>query len=103
MYLVPNTLYKYYNNSNIPAAPCPVPTHIDTMPYFWSLLRISLNNCTDNLAPVQPSGWPKALDRAGLNLQDIQQIELNEAFAAQALAVVRTLGINPAIVNVNGG
>jgi acetyl-CoA acyltransferase len=46
---------------------------------------------------------PKALDRAGLNLQDIQQIELNEAFAAQALAVVRTLGINPAIVNVNGG
>jgi len=46
---------------------------------------------------------PKALDRAGLSLQDIQQIELNEAFAAQALAVVRTLGINPAIVNVNGG
>ena len=46
---------------------------------------------------------PKALDRAGLSLQDIQQIELNEAFASQALAVVRTLGINPAIVNVNGG
>jgi acetyl-CoA acyltransferase len=46
---------------------------------------------------------PKALDRAGLNLQDIQQIELNEAFASQSLAVVRTLGINPDIVNVNGG
>jgi len=46
---------------------------------------------------------PKALDRAGLKLQDIQQIELNEAFAAQSLAVVRELGINPDIVNVNGG
>lgn len=46
---------------------------------------------------------PKALDRAGLKLQDIQQVELNEAFAAQSLAVVRELGINPDIVNVNGG
>jgi acetyl-CoA acyltransferase len=46
---------------------------------------------------------PKALDRAGLKLQDIQQIELNEAFAAQSLAVMRTLDINPDIVNVNGG
>ena len=46
---------------------------------------------------------PKALDQAGLKLKDIEQIELNEAFAAQSLAVIRELDINPTIVNVNGG
>ncbi|MCC5946623.1 MAG: acetyl-CoA C-acyltransferase [Bernardetiaceae bacterium] len=46
---------------------------------------------------------PKALKQAGLKLSDIDQIELNEAFAAQALAVMRELDINPDIVNVNGG
>ncbi|MFN8274079.1 MAG: acetyl-CoA C-acyltransferase [Flavobacteriaceae bacterium] len=46
---------------------------------------------------------PKALQQAGLQLKDIDLIELNEAFASQSLAVVRELGINPEIVNVNGG
>lgn len=46
---------------------------------------------------------PKALKLAGLNLVDIGLIELNEAFAAQSLAVIRELGLNPAITNVNGG
>lgn len=46
---------------------------------------------------------PKALKRAGLKLQDIDLIELNEAFAAQALAVMQEAGLNPDIVNVNGG
>jgi len=46
---------------------------------------------------------PKALKKAGLTLDDIDLIELNEAFAAQALAVIRELGIDPARVNVNGG
>jgi acetyl-CoA acyltransferase len=46
---------------------------------------------------------PKALERAGLQLKDIDLIELNEAFAAQSIAVVRELGINPEILNVNGG
>jgi len=46
---------------------------------------------------------PKALKQAGLKLNDIELIELNEAFASQSLAVVRELGINPDIVNVNGG
>ncbi len=49
------------------------------------------------------SAIPKALKQAGLSLNDIQQIELNEAFAAQSLAVIRTAGLNPDIVNVNGG
>ncbi len=46
---------------------------------------------------------PKALKQAGLTLNDIDLIELNEAFASQSLAVVRELGLNPDIVNVNGG
>jgi acetyl-CoA acyltransferase len=46
---------------------------------------------------------PKALKQAGMNLNDIELIELNEAFASQSLAVIRELGINPDIVNVNGG
>jgi acetyl-CoA acyltransferase len=46
---------------------------------------------------------PKALNRAGLKLEEIGLIELNEAFAAQALAVIRTLALDPARVNVNGG
>lgn len=46
---------------------------------------------------------PLALKQAGLKLGDIQQVELNEAFAAQSLAVIQELGIDPAIVNPNGG
>ncbi|KUF43460.1 acetyl-CoA C-acyltransferase [Myroides marinus] len=46
---------------------------------------------------------PKALKQAGLQLKDIDLFELNEAFASQSLAVIRELGINPDIVNVNGG
>lgn len=45
----------------------------------------------------------KALERAGLQIGDIDLIELNEAFAAQALPCIRELGIDPARVNVNGG
>jgi acetyl-CoA acyltransferase len=46
---------------------------------------------------------PLALKQAGLKLADIQQVELNEAFAAQALAVIQELGIDPEMVNPNGG
>ncbi len=46
---------------------------------------------------------PKAIKQAGLTLNDINLFELNEAFASQSLAVVRETGINPEIVNVNGG
>jgi len=45
----------------------------------------------------------KALERAGLTLGDIDLFELNEAFAAQSVAVVRELGVDPARVNVHGG
>lgn len=46
---------------------------------------------------------PKAIRRAGLRMEDIGLFELNEAFAAQSLAIVNDLGIDPSIVNVNGG
>lgn len=46
---------------------------------------------------------PKALKQAGLSLAEIDLVELNEAFAAQGLAVIKSLDMNPDIVNVNGG
>ena len=46
---------------------------------------------------------PKALNQAGLKLNDIEQTELNEAFAAQSLAVIKESGLDPSTVNVNGG
>ena len=46
---------------------------------------------------------PKALNQAGLRLNDIEQTELNEAFAAQSLAVIQESGLDPSTVNVNGG
>ena len=45
----------------------------------------------------------RALDRAGLSVKDLSLVELNEAFASQSLACVRELGLDPALVNVNGG
>jgi acetyl-CoA acyltransferase len=53
------------------------------------------------IGPVE--AIPIALKKAGLNLDDIDLIELNEAFAAQSLAVIKTLGIDEEKVNVNGG
>ena len=46
---------------------------------------------------------PQALKQAGLKQDDMELIELNEAFASQSLAVIRKLGLNKDIVNVNGG
>ena len=53
------------------------------------------------IGPVE--AIPKALKQAGLNLKNIDLIELNEAFAVQSLAVIRELGLDPSKVNVNGG
>lgn len=46
---------------------------------------------------------PKVLKQAGMSLSDIDLVELNEAFASQSLAVINELGMNPDIVNINGG
>jgi acetyl-CoA acyltransferase len=53
------------------------------------------------IGPVE--AVPKVLRQAGMNLGQIDLVELNEAFASQAIAVVRKLEIDPAIVNINGG
>ena len=46
---------------------------------------------------------PGAIEMAGLKMNDIDLFELNEAFASQSLAVIKETGVNPDIVNVNGG
>ncbi len=56
---------------------------------------------TMGLGPVPATR--KALKRAGISLEEIDLVELNEAFAVQSLAVMRELGLNPEITNVNGG
>src|SRR5258707_1558264 len=53
------------------------------------------------IGPVE--AVPKALRQAGMKLAQIDLVELNEAFASQAIAVIRKLGMNPDIVNINGG
>jgi acetyl-CoA acyltransferase len=53
------------------------------------------------IGPVE--AVPKVLKKSGLQLSDIDLIELNEAFASQSLAVIRKLGLDKEITNVNGG
>src|SRR5580692_4189563 len=68
------------------------------------LVAYAVTGCLPEEMGIGPiTAIPKALKRAGLKLDEIELIELNEAFAAQSLAVIRTLGIDPERVNVNGG
>jgi acetyl-CoA acyltransferase len=66
-----------------------------------SFAAVGLEPRIMGMGPVK--AVPKALQRAGLSLNDIDLFELNEAFASQSLAVMRELEMNPDIVNVNGG
>jgi acetyl-CoA acyltransferase len=68
------------------------------------LVAYAVTGCLPEEMGVGPiTAIPKALSRAGLTLADIGLIELNEAFAAQTLAIIRTLGLDPERINVNGG
>jgi acetyl-CoA acyltransferase len=68
------------------------------------LVAYAVTGCLPEEMGIGPiTAIPRALAKAGLKLDDIELIELNEAFAAQALAVIRTLGLDPERVNVNGG
>jgi acetyl-CoA acyltransferase len=68
------------------------------------LVAYAVTGCLPEEMGMGPvTAVPKALERAGLRLSDIGLIELNEAFAAQVLAVMRELGLDPEKVNVNGG
>lgn len=67
-------------------------------------LSFAVKGCPPEVMGIGPIyAIPAALKLAGLKQEDLQLIELNEAFAAQALAVIKTLGLNPEIINVNGG
>lgn len=68
------------------------------------LVTYAVTGCLPEEMGIGPiTAIPKALRRAGLTLEDIGLIEFNEAFASQMLAVIRTLGLDPARINVNGG
>jgi acetyl-CoA acyltransferase len=68
------------------------------------LVAYAVTGCLPEEMGVGPiTAIPNALSRAGLTLADIGLIELNEAFAAQALAIIRTLSLDPERINVNGG
>ncbi len=75
--------------------------NLPIMGVFRSFAVAGVENEYMGLGPIK--AIPKALDKAGLKLEDIELIELNEAFAAQALACIKDLGINTEITNVNGG
>lgn len=68
------------------------------------LVAYAVTGCLPEEMGIGPvTAIPRALKLAGLRLEDIGLIELNEAFAAQSLAVIRALGLDPERVNVNGG
>jgi acetyl-CoA acyltransferase len=68
------------------------------------LVAYAVTGCLPEEMGIGPiAAIPKALRRAGLALNDIGLIELNEAFASQALAVIRALDLDPERINVNGG
>jgi acetyl-CoA acyltransferase len=75
--------------------------HLEPIARMVSYATAGVEPSLMGIGPVE--AIPIALKKAGLTLKDIQQIELNEAFAAQSLAVMKTLDIDPSIVNVNGG
>jgi len=68
------------------------------------LVSYAVTGCLPEEMGIGPiAAVPKALAHAGLTLNDIGLIELNEAFAAQVVAIIRALGLDPARVNINGG
>jgi len=71
---------------------------------FARFIAFSVNGVPPEVMGIGPiAAIPAALKMAGLKKEDLDLIELNEAFAAQALAVVKELGLNQDIINVNGG
>jgi acetyl-CoA acyltransferase len=68
------------------------------------LVNVAVSGVHPRIMGIGPiEAIPKVLKQSGLSLNDIDLIELNEAFASQALAVIRTLHLDPNLVNINGG
>lgn len=74
------------------------------LPKLARIKSVAVAGCAAEIMGIGPvPATQKALDRAGLRLEDIDIIELNEAFAAQSLAVLKELDADPARVNLDGG
>ena len=74
------------------------------LPILARILSVATTGVEPEVMGIGPvSSSKKALEKAGLNIEDIELFEINEAFAAQCIAVERELGINREILNVNGG
>ncbi|MGJ0238387.1 thiolase family protein [uncultured Novosphingobium sp.] len=74
------------------------------LPILARIKSVSVSGCapeTMGLGPILSS--QKALQRAGIEAKDLSVVELNEAFASQALACIRDLGVDPARTNIDGG
>ncbi len=68
------------------------------------IVSTAVTGCAPDIMGIGPvEATRKALSRAGLSIEEIDVIELNEAFAAQSLAVIEELGLDPAKVNIEGG
>jgi acetyl-CoA acyltransferase len=75
--------------------------NIEPIAYLHSYAVAGIEPRIMGVGPID--AIPKALKQANMNLSDINLVELNEAFASQSLAVIRETGLNPDLVNVNGG
>ncbi len=74
------------------------------LPILAKIRAVSVAGCAPEIMGIGPvAATQKALKRAGLTIDDIDIIELNEAFASQSLACIRDLKIDPAKVNLDGG
>ncbi len=76
----------------------------NNLPVLARIRSMAVSGCAAEIMGIGPvPATRKALERAGLSLGDIDLIELNEAFAAQSLSVIRELGLDAARVNIDGG
>ncbi len=76
----------------------------NNLPKLARIKSVAVAGCDAHVMGIGPvPATKKALERAGLKMEDIGLVELNEAFAAQSLSVIKSLGIDPSIVNVDGG
>jgi acetyl-CoA acyltransferase len=74
------------------------------LPILARIVSVSAAGCAAEIMGIGPvPATQKALARAGLSIKDMDIVELNEAFAAQSLPVIRDLGIDPAKLNLDGG
>ncbi|NDF12640.1 MAG: thiolase family protein [Proteobacteria bacterium] len=74
------------------------------LPKWARIKSFAVSGCKPEIMGIGPVGaTKKALDRAGLSISDIDIVELNEAFSAQSMAVIKDLGIDEAKLNIDGG